>query len=110
MTVEEKMSKCASNRIKNLLIAAVKDYFIPIHEAIVQLEKDSLGKSTIVATEIALLYAKQYSDSLSQDEIYYSINDWLQLHSFQFSNNCLSLFTGGFLALLGVDRLEHLGH
>ena len=33
-----------------------------------------------------------------------------QLHGAQFIHHSLSLFPGSFLALLGVDRLEHLGH
>ena len=33
-----------------------------------------------------------------------------QLHVFQFSDNSFSLFPGSLLALLGVDRLEHLGY
>lgn len=95
MTVEEKMSKGASNGIKNLVIAAVRDYFIPIHEALVQLEKDSPGKSTIIATEIALLYAKLYSDGLSQDEIYYAINDWLDFktnHKYKYATPLITAF------------------
>ena len=34
----------------------------------------------------------------------------LQLHGSQLGNNSLCLFTGGFLALLRMDRLEHFHH
>ena len=33
-----------------------------------------------------------------------------QPHFAQLGNNSFCLFTGSFLALLGMDRLEHLGH
>ena len=33
-----------------------------------------------------------------------------QLHGTEFLHHCLSLFSGCFLALLRVDRLEHLDH
>lgn len=95
MTVEEKMSKGASNGIINLVIAAVRDYFIPIQEALVQIEKDYPGKSTVIANEIALIYAKLNSDGLSQDDIYYAINDWLDFktnHKFKYATPLITAF------------------
>ena len=42
--------------------------------------------------------------------ILYLLGGLLQFHGTQFLHHSLSLFPGSFLDLLGVDRLEHLGH
>ena len=44
------------------------------------------------------------------DAIFDFLGSLLQLQRFQFGNHGFRLLTGGFLALLRVDRLEHLRH
>lgn len=75
--VKNKMSKDASNSIKQIVMRDVHDYYIPIKDALVQLEQDAPGKSDLIAKEIALFYTELNIQGFSQDEIYYSINDWI---------------------------------
>ena len=42
--------------------------------------------------------------------VFHLLSRLFQLHSTQFFYHRFGLLTGGFLALLGVDRLEHLGY
>ena len=42
--------------------------------------------------------------------IFHLLGGLFQLHGAQFLHHGLRLFPGGFLALLSMDRLEHLGH
>ena len=44
------------------------------------------------------------------DTILYFLRGLLQLHFSQLSNHSFRFFTGRLLALLGMDRLKHLGH
>lgn len=77
MTVRDKMSRGASNSIQQLVIRDVRDYYLPISDALVQLEHDSPGKSELIAKEVALFYDDLKTRGFSQDDIYYAINDWL---------------------------------
>lgn len=83
MTVKDKMSKGASLGIQNVVIQNVRDYYIPIREALTQLEHDTPGKSDLIAKEISLFYSKLKSEGYSQDEIYYTIVDWLDKRTAQ---------------------------
>ena len=77
MNVHQKMSRGASNSIKQLVIRDVRDYYLPIHDALVQLEQDFPGKSDLIAKEVGLFYSELMAKGLSQDSIYRTINDWL---------------------------------
>lgn len=77
MTVTEKMSKGSSYYIQQLVKRNVRDYYIPIREALVQLEMDSPGKSELIAKEISVFYTELKTQGFDQDQIYYSIIDWL---------------------------------
>ena len=77
MTVREKMNRGASNGVFQTVIRDVKDYYLPIQEALAQIEYDTPGVSDILAKEVALFYSILRSKGLTQDEIYYTINDWL---------------------------------
>ena len=57
-------------------------------------------------------YLLSPNDSLSKNlsNFLTRIETVIQLHFLQLSNNSFCLFAGSFLALLGVDRLEHLGY
>lgn len=77
ISVDSKMSKDASIAVKNIVVRDVRDYYLPIQDALKQLEHDSPGKSDLIAKEIALFYTELKTKKFSQDEIYYAINDWL---------------------------------
>lgn len=81
MTVKEKMSRSASNGIIQAVIQDVKDYYLPIQDALIQIEYDNPGVSDRLAKEIALFYSTLQSKGFTQDEIYYAINDWLNQKS-----------------------------
>lgn len=83
MTVRNKMSKGASNLILQFVIRDVRDYYIPIRDALVQLEHDSPGKSDLIAKEVSLFYSELKNDNLSQDEIYRAIIDWFDRKTHQ---------------------------
>jgi hypothetical protein len=42
--------------------------------------------------------------------IFYLLGGLFQFHGTQFLHDCFSFLPGSFLALLGMDRLEHLRH
>ena len=42
--------------------------------------------------------------------VFHLFGGFFQLHCLQFGHHSFRFFTGSFLALLGVDRLEHLSH
>ena len=67
----------ASDAVKNIVIRDVHDYYIPIQEALIQLEHDTPGKSDLIAKEISLFYSELQAQKFSQDDMYYAINDWL---------------------------------
>ena len=67
----------ASNAVKNIVIRDVRDYYVPIKEALLQLEYDFPGKSDLIAKEFSLFYSELLSQKLSPDDIYYAVNDWL---------------------------------
>lgn len=77
MTVKDKMSGKASEAIQQIVIRDVRDYYLPISDALIQLEYDSPGKSELIAKEVALFHDELKVNGFSQDEIYYAINDWL---------------------------------
>ena len=76
MTVRNKMSKGASNSTVQRIIRDVRDYFLPIQEALAQLEHDAPGKSDLIAKQVSLFYSELKQKKLSQDEIYQIICDW----------------------------------
>lgn len=77
IAVSKKMSKDASSAVKQMVTRDVRDYYYSIRDALIQLEQDSPGKSELIAKEIALFYTELKVKKLSQDAIYYGINDWL---------------------------------
>lgn len=77
MTVREKMNQGASNGVFQAIIRNVKDYYLPIQEALAQIEYDTPGASDRLAKQVALFYSTLQHEGLTQDEIYYAINDWL---------------------------------
>ena len=79
ITVNNKMNKGASSAVKNMVIRDVRDYYLPIKDALVQLEYDIPGKSDLIAKEIAFFYSELKTKCFSQDDIYYAINDWLDV-------------------------------
>lgn len=76
MTVRDKMSKDASMSTVQRVIRDVRDYYLPIQEALVQLEHDVPGKSDLIAKQVSLFYSELRQKNLSQDEIYQVICDW----------------------------------
>lgn len=83
MTVREKMSKGASNATIQQVIRDVRDYYLPIRAALVQLEYDAPGKSDLIAKQISLFYSELNQKNLSQNEIYQVICDWLDRKTHQ---------------------------
>ena len=77
IAVEKKMGGKASDAVKNIVIRDVRDYYVPIKEALLQLEYDFPGKSDLIAKEFSLFYSELLSQKLSPDDIYYAVNDWL---------------------------------
>lgn len=77
LTISAKMSVDATAAVKNMVSRDAIDYYLPIQDALFQLEKDSPGKSDLIAKEVALFYTQLKASGLSQDNIYYSINDWI---------------------------------
>lgn len=77
IAVEQKMGGKASDAVKNMVIRDVRDYYLPIKEALLQLEYDFPGKSDLIAKEFSLFYSELLTQKLSQDDIYYAVNDWL---------------------------------
>lgn len=77
MTVKKKMSYGASNVVIQLVLRNVQDYYIPIREALVQIEQEHPGKSEQIAGEISLFYKTLKGEQMTQDAIYNSITDWL---------------------------------
>lgn len=71
------MNVDASDIVKRMVTRDVRDYYLPIRDALIQLEHDAPGKSELIAKEVALFYAELKTKSLCQDDIYYGINDWL---------------------------------
>lgn len=76
MTVRNKMSKDASRSTVQRVIRDVRDYYLPIQEALVQLEHDAPRKSDLIAKQVSLFYSELRQKNLSQDEIYQIICDW----------------------------------
>lgn len=83
MTVRSKMSKDASRSTVQRVIRDVRDYYLPIQEALVQLEHDTPGKSDLIAKQVSLFYSELRQKDLSQDEIYQIICDWFDRKSCQ---------------------------
>ena len=77
MSISKKMNVDASDIVKRMVTRDVRDYYLPIRDALIQLEHDAPGKSELIAKEVALFYAELKTKSLCQDDIYYGINDWL---------------------------------
>ena len=77
ITVERKMGGKASDAVKNIVIRDVRDYYVPIKEALLQLECDFPGKSDLIAKEFSLFYSELLTQKISPDDIYYAVNDWL---------------------------------
>ena len=83
MTVREKMSKGASNSTLQRVIRDVRDYYLEIHNALVQLEYDAPGKSELIAKQVNLFYLELKQKGLSQDKIYQVICDWFDRKTLQ---------------------------
>lgn len=83
MTVREKMSRGASNSILQRVIRDVRDYYLLIRAALVQLEHDAPGKSDLIAKQVNLFYSELTLKGLSQDKIYQVICDWFNLKTCQ---------------------------
>ena len=83
MTVREKMSKGASKSTIQQVIRDVRDYYLPIRAALVQMEHDAPGKSDLIAKQVSLFYSELNQKSLSQDEIYQVICDWFNRKTYQ---------------------------
>ena len=83
MTVREKMSKGASKPTIQQVIRDVRDYYLPIRAALVQLEHDAPGKSDLIAKQVSLFYSELNQKNLSQDEIYQVICDWFDRKTYQ---------------------------
>ena len=83
LTVNTKMSVDASPAVKNIVTRDARDYYLPIRDALVQLEEDAPGKSELIAKEIALFYHELKTKGFSQDEIYYAINDWIDAKTYR---------------------------
>ena len=77
MEINKKMSIDASEIVKRMVARDVRDYYLAIRDALIQLERDSPGKSELIAKEVALFYAELKAKKLCQDDIYRGINDWL---------------------------------
>lgn len=77
IAVDEKMCKGASIAIKNIVKRDIRDYYLPIKEALVQVENTSPGTSDLIAKEVSLFYSNLKKNNYSQDEIYFAINEWL---------------------------------
>lgn len=77
IAVEEKMCRGASNAIKTIVKRDIRDYYLPIKEALVQIEYTSPGISDLIAKEVSLFYTNLKKNNYSQDEIYFAINEWL---------------------------------
>ena len=78
MQIRQKMNT-ASTAVVNLVLRDARDYYLPIREALYQLENDVPGKSDLIAKEVAFFYSELKLQKLSQDEMYYIINDWLDV-------------------------------
>lgn len=83
MNVKEKMSRGASNTLIQFVFRNVQDYYLPIQEALIQLEHENPGKSDLIAKEVSLFYSTLLAKGFSQDEIYNAINEWLHLRTGQ---------------------------
>lgn len=83
MTVRNKMYGKASNSLIQVVLRNVRDYYLPIRDALIQLEHDTPGKSDLIAKQIGLFYSKLNVEGFSLDEIYYSINEWLDFRTNQ---------------------------
>ncbi|MBR3237863.1 MAG: HNH endonuclease [Oscillospiraceae bacterium] len=77
LQIKQKMSVDASRAVINLVLRDARDYYLPIREALLQVESDAPGKSDMIAKEVALFYSELKNQHLTQDEIYYAINEWL---------------------------------
>lgn len=76
MTVRAKMNRGASNSVIQTVIRNVRDYYVPIQEALIQIEQDAPGKSDLLAKRVSLFYSTLLSERFTQDEIYWAIVDW----------------------------------
>lgn len=97
MRVRNKMSKGASNFILQFVLRDVRDYYIPIRDALVQLEHDSPGKSDLIAKEVSLFYSELKNNNLSQDEIYRAISDWFDRRTHQKYTFLASIMTAYYI-------------
>lgn len=97
MTVRDKMSKGASKSTVQRVIRDVRDYYLPIQEALVQLEHDAPGKSDLIAKQVSLFYSELRQKNLSQDEIYYMICDWFDRKTCQQYTILTSLITAYYI-------------
>lgn len=97
MTVRKKMSRGASKSIIQQVIRDVRDYYLPIRAALVQMEHDAPGKSDLIAKQISLFYSELNQKSLSQDEIYQVICDWLDRKTYQQYTSLIPIITAYYI-------------
>lgn len=79
--IDQKMSNGASDIVKRMVRRDVHDYYLQIQDTLVQLEQDHSGKSDLIAKKINTFYTELQSQGLSQDDIYYAINEWLDVRT-----------------------------
>ena len=97
ITVRNKMEKGASNAIMQMVIRDVRDFYLPIQEALIQIEHDKPGKSTLIAQEVSLFYTHLKSMGYSKDEIYYAISDWLDVKTNRQCPNLTPIITAFYI-------------
>lgn len=97
MTVRDKMSKDASRSTVQRVIRDVRDYYLPIQEALVQLEHDAPGKSDLIAKQVSLFYSELRQQNFSQDEIYQVICDWFDRKTCQQYTTLTPLITAYYI-------------
>ena len=97
LQIKQKMSIDASQAVINLVIRDARDYYLPIREVLLQLEKDAPGKSDMIAREVALFYTELKMQKLTQDEIYYAINEWLDIKTHQKHTYVTQLITAFYI-------------
>ena len=102
--------RCAQKNFGQQLLSCVlqrafkgKYSGIPVHDE----KTENMGREYDFSAHISSLSTDQgfYADWLAN-----SLDSLFQLHRTQLLHHCCGLLTGSFLALLGVDRLEHFGY